>query len=245
MTIKSGHFLTDYIESKIGVKQGDNLSPTIFNIFLNDLEFPLDSVDPVMLNELPISHLLWADDLLILSESPVGLQKSLDHLDSYCTQWQLKINCNKSNIMVVSKSRQTETYDFKLGEEHIELTNTYTYLGCVISSNGKFKNARDDLCSKANKAFYKLYKSFQMVNPKADVYSRLFDSLVKPIILYSSEIWGFDFLRRLKKFDIDKLFELCENDRIEKLHNKFCKFNLMVSNNSINIACKPELGRYH
>ena len=66
-------------------KQGDNLSPIFFNIFFNVVEIFDISCDPVILSgELSINHLLYADDMAILSISSDGLQKSSDKLKVYC-----------------------------------------------------------------------------------------------------------------------------------------------------------------
>jgi hypothetical protein len=43
-----------------------------------------------------IGCLLFADDLLILSETKKGLQHSLNNLSNYCDNWQLAINVNKT-----------------------------------------------------------------------------------------------------------------------------------------------------
>jgi hypothetical protein len=52
----------------------------------------------------PISCLLYADDIILLSESAKGLQKSLDILKTYCDKWNLKINIGKTKVIVFNKS---------------------------------------------------------------------------------------------------------------------------------------------
>jgi hypothetical protein len=78
--IKTDDGYTDEILCNIGIKQGDNLSPLFFNIFIDKVCtcFPPDW-DPVELQEVVFSCLLFADDLLLPSESEKGLQKWLDH----------------------------------------------------------------------------------------------------------------------------------------------------------------------
>ena len=60
----------------------------------------------------------------------------------------------------------------------------------------------------------------------------LFDSLIKPILLYGSEVWGIE----TKEPD--------SKNPIEAVHIKFCKLLLGTSRFSANIACKGELGRF-
>ena len=89
-----------------GVKQGTRLiTPTLFNVFINDItkHFENNKSTPLKLIDSNISCLLFADDLLILSETKEGLQHRLNNLSNYCDNWQLDINVNKTNSMIFQK----------------------------------------------------------------------------------------------------------------------------------------------
>ena len=82
-----------------GVRQGENLSPILFSIFLNDVEKFIDQPDNGTIlrieNEdvstyLKILILLYADDMVILEENPISFQRSLDNFDIYFNAWKLK-----------------------------------------------------------------------------------------------------------------------------------------------------------
>ena len=76
----------------------------LFNIFLSDLPNIFDSeCDPVQLNNSFLHCLMYADDLVILSESSNGLQCALDKLHDYCSKWKLLVNINKTNVMIFNK----------------------------------------------------------------------------------------------------------------------------------------------
>jgi hypothetical protein len=64
---------TNPIPSNIGVKQGCACSPTLFNIYLNDLGSYLPNDAAPLLADVKISHLLFADDLILLSSTKIGL----------------------------------------------------------------------------------------------------------------------------------------------------------------------------
>ena len=83
----------------IGVRQGCNLSPTLFNIFINDVPNLFDdSCDPVKLGNTNLNCLLYADDLVLLSESQKGLQSCLTKLERYTNRWKLNINTKNSKF---------------------------------------------------------------------------------------------------------------------------------------------------
>ena len=51
---------------------------------------------PVSLNTSKNYCLMYADDVILLSETPAGLQNSLSHLQKYCTKWGLEVNIKKT-----------------------------------------------------------------------------------------------------------------------------------------------------
>ena len=90
--VKVNNKLTNFSKYNNGVRQGDPLSPTLFNIFMNDLFSELESVNisPVNLNEGEnVSALMYADDLVMLSSTTVGLQNMLTKLDDYSKNWNI------------------------------------------------------------------------------------------------------------------------------------------------------------
>ena len=105
-------YSTDYFDCPLGVKQGDTISPTLFSIFINDLAKELkDSNLGVSLNEnLIVSTLLYADDIVLLADNEENLQSMLDITEKWCKKWRLEVNVTKTNILHVRKQslRQSE-----------------------------------------------------------------------------------------------------------------------------------------
>ena len=127
--------------------------------------------------------------------------------------------------------------------------DSFNYLGVIFQSNGKFKAATSRLNDKAQKAAFKMYRMLWNSNEcySISLASKLFDSLVKPIMLYGSEIWGGFSVNRVKAtMTNDELTSKLFNDNFttEKLHIKFCKRVLGVHRKASNDACRGELGRY-
>ena len=94
---------TDFMSDSVGGKQGEVLSPLLFNIFINEIVDDMKGSDSPFLNNREIPCLLYADDLVLMSPSPEGLQSKIDALNKYCKTWQLEVNPNKTKVMRVTK----------------------------------------------------------------------------------------------------------------------------------------------
>ena len=85
--------VSDYFMCNKGVRQGENLSPILFALYLNDLEHfledkslrGLESISEEMESKLQIYLkmfvILYADDTVLLAESADDLQKQLDYFN--------------------------------------------------------------------------------------------------------------------------------------------------------------------
>ena len=89
------------------MKQGDNLRSDLFKIFINNLpKFLEKSYDPVLLNDKPLHCLMYADDIVLLSTSAVGLQAKLNILEKYCNDWHIT-ESHKNINFDLQQGRQT------------------------------------------------------------------------------------------------------------------------------------------
>ena len=150
--VKKDNFLSDLGQYESGVRQGDGLSPLLFNVFINDINDIFDETisQPVILNTTKLNCLIYADDVLLLSESKEDLQSCLDSLNVYCDYWKLRINTEKTKVMVFSAGKiKTDNIKFTLNKSDNEIVDNYKYLGILLTYNGNFKYAVDHMCQKA------------------------------------------------------------------------------------------------
>ena len=93
-------------------------NPTLFYLYINDLSTLFDATcDPVNSKETQLSCLLYPDDLVLISQSGVGLQSCLDKLSDYCDQWNLTVNINKPKVMIFNKAGRKITKDIFIFKE--------------------------------------------------------------------------------------------------------------------------------
>lgn len=113
--VKLNGISSNFFECNVGVRQGENLSPFLFSLYINDLEnfllenniVGLQSIRNEIENDLSLHLklliLFYADDTVIMAESAEDLQNALNEFYIYCTRWKPSVNVNKTKIMVFSK----------------------------------------------------------------------------------------------------------------------------------------------
>ena len=192
--VKISQNLSSTFSVNPGVKQGCTLSPLLFNINMADLRNILELEDnepSQILPNKPCSCLIWADDVLILSESEQALQNMLNNLHNFSEINGLKVNLDKTRIMIFNKSGRHIRKRFLHGGTSVETTREYKYLGFKITPPGEIHSGLKDLKDRALKAFMKLkmklgprFRKFPQITIK------LSNTLVKPILLYASDFLG-------------------------------------------------------
>ena len=250
----SGHLSKKIIISK-GTEQGHPLSPDLFKIFLYDLSNLLENSDSPELANISISHLLWADDLIMLSLKPESSQKQLDTLDQFCNDWGIEVNDLKTQVMIFernSKSTSTNNHAFLLKGKALDIVETYCYLGIVLHSTGELRTAQSTLKTKAMRAFFSLKRTVIRSKLSFKSLAILFDSLIKPIVLYGAPIWTPSSAtnKSIIKYcsvnptNVQNFISKINRSISEKVHLSFLKWSLGVHRKASNVGVWGETGRY-
>ena len=133
------------------------------------------------------------------------------------------------------KCRVNKKDSFFFNDKILENVNEYKYLGITINSAGSFNPTFNILSNKAKRAIYALNSKYAIKRLPVWAALKLFDSVISPILLYCSEIWGaFGYLD----------YEKWDSNPIERAHLSFCKHILGVNRSTTNNLVRGELGRY-
>ena len=91
-----------------GLNNGKNILKSVFTVYLNEFESYISTLmmgflvwPPRCESFMNLYCLLYADDTIILAETPHQLQSALDAVGEYCQKWQLSVNTKKTNIVGV------------------------------------------------------------------------------------------------------------------------------------------------
>ena len=123
-----------------------------YSLYINDLEQHANVPGAgVSMGETKLLFLVYADDFVIFAESSEMLQIEIDKQCEYCEKWKLRLNTEKSKIIVFHKGNRPPTQQWKFGDNVLQTATAISYLGITLSSNGLMTQAQAKLADQAYK----------------------------------------------------------------------------------------------
>lgn len=170
-----------------GVRQGDPLSP---KLFIAVLEYVMRKIDwkkhGLNIKGKYLSHLRFADDLVILSETSSGLQQMIESLNKASTEVGLEVNLSKTKIMTNS-SRKT----IMIHNEPIQYVDQYVYLGKQIGFDNSNNELEVERRTRNSWNKYWSYKEIMKSNVPIELKKKILDSCILPCLTYACQTWKF------------------------------------------------------
>ena len=135
MYVRWGKLLSSPFTVSNGVRQGGILSPFLFNVYMDELSTRLNKFSiGCVVGSLRINHIMFADDLVLVSPSTRGLSILLYECEKYGIECDILFNPKKSAVMFIKPEfmKNVKMPDFKINDTIIDVVNKYTYLGHII-----------------------------------------------------------------------------------------------------------------
>ena len=192
--VKWGGKIGKLFENAYGVLQGGVLSPTLFRLFLDDMTGYLNRNNGVVIGNIKINYLLFADDLVLLSESPSGLQNLINGVEKFCSQWHMLVNLTKTKVVLFNNRFvpiQIRGIRFKFNSLPVEEKDCYNYLGVIISNGNRFEQYIEYKHDKALRAIYSsqgLTRDVMGNQLPIHLILKILDTQIQPILDYGCEI---------------------------------------------------------
>ena len=132
--VRTSEGLTEFFNCAIGLKQGCLASPIPFSILINEFSKEVENSGlrgvQVFPDLLEILLLKFADDLALISDTVVGLQRLLNLLYSFCQVKDLIVNTIKRKVMVYKNGGiLAKTKNWTYGGVVLEVVPCFTYVG--------------------------------------------------------------------------------------------------------------------
>ena len=199
MCIRWGDAYSAKFKVTNGVRQGGILSPYIFNVYVDELSKELKKCNVgCNLNGHLINHIMYADELVLISPSSAGLSQLLRECEKFGTRHDVKYNAKKSAVMIYRSMtlKGCTISNFKLNGMILHMVASYKYLGHYITD---YLSDDDDINRQRRTLFVQgniILRKFNMCS--LGVKLTLFRTYCSP--MYTAQLWW-----NYKKSTITKL----------------------------------------
>lgn len=170
----------NWFEVNAGVRQGGVISPLLFILFMDRCMKDLNLGEGII-------TLAYADDIALVAEHPTELQNALNAWNIALKRANMKINTNKTEIMMVA--RQKEDIEICLEGKKLKLVEEFKYLGVKV----------DEKCHMETEIRYRIQcysNNLGILHPlmrekliPRQVKAIIYKTILRPVLTYGSETW--------------------------------------------------------
>ena len=206
-----------------GVRQGGILSPFLFNVYTDGLSTILNQSGRGCHYQGSVNHLYYADDMVLLSPTPYGLQKLLDICEIYAGNHDILFNTKKTVCMAMlpRSFRNMTRPTISLSGYALTFVSEYKYLGYQISR----------ACTRADDL--EIRQQYRALCCRANSLTRKFSMCSYPVKrqLYSSYCSNISCVHLWHSYHIADLskFKVCFNNAARMFfgYDRFCSASNM------------------
>ena len=179
--------LSNMVPMSTGIRQGDSLSPTLFNILMDDIITEVKQVGKgYRMGESEIKAVCYADDVVLMSEEEDNLQRMLYRFEQAASKTNMQISTSKTQCLVISKFPRR--CKLAIYNQSVEQVMQFKYLGACITSDRDLKEEVKAQTTKASLiSGYLRDVIWRNKHLSIESKTRIYKTCVRPVMTYAIE----------------------------------------------------------
>ena len=226
-----------YARIESGVRQGGILSPFLFKFYIDDIIQNISLMrEGCTLGIVKVNILVYADDIVLMSESMEEMDILYKQLRDYIEEHRLCINKRKTKCLYFGNKKYANDNQntIEFAGDQLEIVKSYKYLGHIIEGNLSDMNDVDFRLAKFYASFNSVIRNFKHTD--INTLLLLFNSYCKPV--YGIALWNNRVTFSRCKF---KAFEVAYSNAFKRMRG----VPLYASNHITAELCNQLLFRHH
>ena len=170
----------------------------------------------------------YADDVAIITENQIQLQDAINRWQEGIKKYGLKINVNKTEIMNVN--RHSQEYNIYIDQQQLKQVTQFGYLGVLFTQDNTQNRAIAERIQKFNANLNMLYPLLKDKNIPIHCKTTIYNTILKPILLYGSETWTMtkNFISKVNSAEMKVLRIIKGVTRKDKIRNTKIREELKI-----------------
>ena len=186
---------SNWSEVSSGIPQGSVLGPTLFLIYINDIETEIQSIIRLFADDTKLFNIADTDT------DKLRIQNDTDKLEEWSEKWLLKFNVDKCCTMHYGHNNTEHTYYLNKDglQSEISPTEETRDLGVVFDTDLKFRQHISNSINKANRITGLIRRTFLHVSRKS--FRKLYKTLIRPHLEYGNIVWNPRFRKDIEAIE--------------------------------------------
>lgn len=185
--VKSNNTLSSQIPVSTGIRQGDSLSPVLFNVIMDQIISEVKTAGKgYRMGKKEFKIICYADDAVIISEDEDNLQRLLYRFETAANKLNMTISVQKTQSLTISK--EPRRCKLAVYNKSVEQVMSFKYLGVNITSTRNLKQeAQNQTIMAARVSGFLRDVIWRNKHMSIESKTRIYKTCVRPIMTYAIE----------------------------------------------------------